>query len=212
MEPAKQGDARVPGKWPAASPSAPGERLPRKGNCRGQESGSSSRGTPPIRRGRRVSQESGGAASTSHRSSLSIALEPGAAVKVPRVGSWVSRRERDRTKMDAAWAPGGRAPLCFQSAPYRLMMSLAESRSCPSARSCAHTLGHPPSPYTHTLIASLASPHGEGPLVVFALVWWGTVDVNTVNSLCSDTSAWTRRVQDSDPPPKTPWEDLPLFN
>lgn len=97
--------------------------------------------------------------------------------------------------MDAAWAPGGRAPLCFQSAPYRLMMSLAESRSCPSAHSCAHTLGHPPSPYTHTLIASLASPHGEGPLVVFALVWWGTVDVNTVNSLCSDTSTWTRRVR-----------------
>lgn len=38
------------------------------------------------------------------------------------------------------------------------------------------------------------------------------MDVNTVNSLCSDTSTWRRRVQEADPPPKTPWEDLPLFN
>lgn len=62
--------------------------------------------------------------------------------------------------------------------------------------------------HTHTLTASLASSHGEEPPVVFALVWWGTVDVNTVNSLCSDPSAWRGRVQEADPP-KTPWGELP---
>lgn len=77
--------------------------------------------------------------------------------------------------------------------------------------SCAYTRGHPPI-HTHTLTASLAFSLEEGPPVVFALVWWGTVDVNTVNSLCSDSSAWRRQVQETDPP-KTPRGDpLSLFN
>lgn len=64
---AKQGDARVPGKWPAASPSAPGERLLPKGNRWGERSGSNTRGNPPICRGRSLPQESSGAAPTGHR-------------------------------------------------------------------------------------------------------------------------------------------------
>ncbi|KAF6109778.1 hypothetical protein HJG60_010981 [Phyllostomus discolor] len=71
------------------------------------------------------------------------------------------------------------------------------------------SLARTPPTHTHTLTASLASSLGEGPPVVFALVWWGTVDVNTVNSSCSDSSAWRGRVQEADPP-KTPWGDLPL--
>lgn len=71
-------------------------------------------------------------------------------------------------------------------------MSLWRSQTLPlSAFVCSH-MRTPLPPYTHTLTASLASSLGNGPPVVFALVWWGTVDVNTVNSLCSDASVWRR--------------------
>lgn len=71
-------------------------------------------------------------------------------------------------------------------------MSLAESRTAPQyirvlTRSDTHL---PHTQHTHTLIASLVFPR-EGPLVVFALVCWGTVDVNTVNSLCYVEEAGT---------------------
>lgn len=76
---------------------------------------------------------------------------------------------------------------------------------------CIRVLTRADTPDTHTYTHSLSGPSlEEGPPVVFALVWWGTVDVNTVNSLRSDSSAWRGWVQEADPP-KTPRGDLPLY-
>lgn len=66
-QPAKQGITGVPGEWPAASPSTPGEWLLPQGTLWGQESGPNIRDTPALRRGRSLPQESCGAAPTGHR-------------------------------------------------------------------------------------------------------------------------------------------------
>lgn len=79
------------------------------------------------------------------------------------------------------------------------------------APQCIRVLTHADTPHTHTYTHSLSGlPPGAGPSVVFALVWWGTVDVNTVNSLCSDASVWRGQVQEANPPSNAPWGDLPL--
>lgn len=109
VESAKQGDARVPGKWPAASPSAPGEWLLPKGNRWRERSGSNTRGTPPICRGRSLPQESSGAAPTGHRSPLSNCLGPGCNCERFFASALGCLEEKDGRGLD----PGGGSSLLF---------------------------------------------------------------------------------------------------